>query len=635
MNFAVIIGVAGALAGVLLASFSLGLSRSPAWPEGRPFALVAATAAGYCAFDLGLVLDFSPVLVSRSVQIALVFGVAHGVAWLLYFPAAERRPIRRAERWLAVLGGVIALSGLVPGLLLTREIVAFRIDWIGVTYHTPQPTAMGLAVYGYFCAALAIVAAEAWRQRHAGWSSRFPMLGVALLGLLALNDTLSSARIIAMPLLLDAGAVGVVVVTGWLHQRRFTADAVLLEQQVVTRSRELLEAQAALARSERMAGLGRLAAGVAHEINNPLAVVQHSLERLQRHDARAGEWFQGSRAYIENGLAAGRRIVRIVGQLLDAGRATGIEPTRLQPFAVAPVVRRALQMTADVLPHVQVGARVDERLCARGDAGMVEQVLVNLITNAAHALESRTDGARLTIDAERVDRHAGPDEDSRVRISVSDNGSGVPAAVRGRLFEPFVSTKPVGKGSGLGLAVSLGLMRSQQGDLTLVRTSSAGTQMALDLAWSSLDATLEPRDVTTLAPPASPSDIRVLIIDDDEDVGAILMDAAAEYFRVELAATLDHAFALIGRGPAVDVVLCDLMMPDGGAEAWLRRCAVTHPQLVARTVFVTGGPTTPAAAALVDRHRDRVLYKPCSMADMRAMVLRMVESPAAALGIND
>jgi signal transduction histidine kinase len=495
---------------------------------------------------------------------------------------------------------------------------------------------MGLAVYDYFCTALAIVAAEAWRQRSNGWGGPFPILGVALLSLLALNDTLSSARIIAMPLLLDAGAVGVVVVTGWLHHRRFAADIVLLEQQVVTRSRELLETQAALARSERMAGLGRLAAGVAHEINNPLSVLQHALERLQRHDALAGEWFPGSRAYIENGLTAGRRIVRIVGQLLDAGRATGIEPTRLQPFGVVPVVRRALAVTADVLSQVQVDVRVDERLSARGDAGMVEQVLINLISNAAHALEARTDGARLAIAAVRVDPPAGPDEGSRVRISVSDNASGVPPAVRASLFEPFVSTKPVGKGSGLGLAVSLGLMRSQQGDLTLVRTSLAGTEMALDLAWSPVDATTELQTAgVTLTPPAFPSDIRVLIIDDEEEVGAILMDAAAEYFRVELAATLDHAFALIGRGPVADVVLCDLMMPDGGAEAWLQRCAVTHPHLVDRTILVTGGPTTPAATALVDAHRDRVLYKPCSMADLRAMVLRVVESRAASVEIRE
>ena len=103
-----------------------------------------------------------------------------------------------------------------------------------------------------------------------------------LSGLLAVNDSLASARLIGTPLLLDGGAVLVVIVTGLLQQRRFAADARRLEQEVVDRSRDLLEAQAALARSERMAGLGRLAAGVAHEINNPAAVIQHNLELLKR-----------------------------------------------------------------------------------------------------------------------------------------------------------------------------------------------------------------------------------------------------------------------------------------------------------------------------------------------------------------
>jgi nitrogen-specific signal transduction histidine kinase/CheY-like chemotaxis protein len=386
-----------------------------------------------------------------------------------------------------------------------------------------------------------------------------------------------------------------------------------LQQEVEARTRELLDAQDALARSERLAGLGRLAAGVAHEINNPIAVVQHNLEKLRDGDSRGLALPAGTYRHVEGALSATYRIVRVVRQLLDAGRAVGPDNRRLEAFRIAPGVRRAISMTALGAAGVSVTTDISEQLTARGDADLCAQVIENLLITCAHALEMRSRGRVIHIRADRLDQ--------RVRIFVADNGPGIPEEIRPRLFEPFVSTKAVGKGSGLGLAVSHGLMRAQEGELMLVQSSGAGTEMGLELPWCAADELTAP--VAPAPVSIERSSLTLLIVDDDDDMREMLHDATQDFFEVETAATIDEAFKRIHQLAKVDVVLCDLMMPDGGADEWLEQCATAHPLLVDRTIIITGGPTTPEAAALTDARRDRVLYEPFALADMREMVMRL------------
>lgn len=120
----------------------------------------------------------------------------------------------------------------------------------------------------------------------------------------------------------------------------------------------------------------------------------------------------------------------------------------------------------------------------------------------------------------------------------------------------------------------------------------------------------------TLAQPARTS--RLLIIDDDDDVRAVLQEAAVAHgFEASVAASVADAVAHVEAGHAVDLVLCDLMMPDGGAETWIAWCRQQRPALVDRTIVITGGPTSAAALALADENPNRLLYKPFSMADLR------------------
>lgn len=619
VNLAAFIGITGAAIGALLAAFSLGMARSPFWTERRHFALVAATAAGYCLFDVALVLDLPAEVVAASVQIALAFGVAHGMAWIRYLAAADQRPLRPAERRLVLVGVLIALAGFVPGLLVTRDLYVHQVEWLGITYRTPQPTLAGLACYVYLCAALVFVAAGVRRRWRDGWHARLPAAGVLTLAALAVNDTLSSAGLIATPLLLDLGAISIVVVVAVMHERRFAANVHRLERasselkrEVSSRTKALLDAQSALAANERLVGLGRLTAGVAHEINNPIAVVRHSLERIRDLSEPAPPEVT---RHVENGLAATERVVRIVRRLLDAGRIGHSDAARAEPFLVAPVIDAAVEMVGRHLAGIDLLIEVDEGLTALGDAGFVSQVIENLLVNAAHAFELRPGKARIRVAARRLDQ--------TVRITVADNGPGVPEEVRARLFEPFVTTKVIGRGSGLGLAVSKGLMRSQHGDLTLVATSEAGTEMAVVLPWTALEP---PALASAEAGGDVAAGLTVLIVDDEADVREMLADACSVLFDALAVGSIAEGMASIEQGRMPDVVLCDLMMPDGGAYDWLVECRARYPELAERTIIITGGPATPQDEMLVAAHADRVLFKPFTMVQMQAVVRRIAGS---------
>ncbi|HXT68275.1 MAG TPA: hybrid sensor histidine kinase/response regulator [Vicinamibacterales bacterium] len=615
LNLAAIVGITGATLALLVAAFSLGMARSPFWAERRQFALVAATAAGYCAFDVALVLNLSPGVIAAAVQVALAFGIAQCVAWIRYLAAADGRPLRKAEQRMVAVGVVIALAGFIPGLLLTRDLFVVRVDWLGVTYRTPQPTLVGLACYGYLAAALIVIGAGAARRWSESWQARLPILGVVTLGLLAANDTLTSAGLIRMPLLLDIGSVSIIAIVGVMHERRFAANVHSLERasaklkrEVEERAQALLDAQAALAASERLAGLGRLTASVAHEINNPISVVQHSLERIRSSSLTLPGVPEELPRSIDSGLAATDRIVRIVRRLLDAGRVSSADTVHAEPFLVAPVVRAAVVMVGRHLKGVQVSIQTDECVTALGDAGLLSQALENLLVNAAQALDGRRD-SRIRVRVEHLQTH--------VRISVTDNGPGIPKAVRGRLFEPFVTTKAIGKGSGLGLAVSKGLMRSQHGDLALASTSGLGTEMYLQLPWTDR----EPAAKKTPPPPVASAVRRtMLIIEDEVDVRDMLQDMCNLNFDVIAVASVADGLAAMDRGYRPDVVLCDLTMPGGGANDWLGHWQNADVAVAARTVIITGGPMTPEDDALVVANADRVLYKPFTMARLQAVV---------------
>jgi signal transduction histidine kinase len=240
-----------------------------------------------------------------------------------------------------------------------------------------------------------------------------------------------------------------------------------------TRACELLRAE--LLQAGKMASLGQLISGVAHEINNPLTAVLGYGELIATEARSAGQPSVASDA--EKLIASAERAARIARQLLAFSRKRAAERRALD---LNDVVRAAAELQATEMRHaaVEVTLALDPALpCVIGDPGQLEQVLLNLMTNARHAVASVGRGGRVTI---RTMAGARPDG-AVARLEVEDDGPGVPPADRERIFQAFFTTKPEGKGTGLGLALCRDVVQAHGGRISVEAAAGGGARFVIEL----------------------------------------------------------------------------------------------------------------------------------------------------------
>ncbi len=226
------------------------------------------------------------------------------------------------------------------------------------------------------------------------------------------------------------------------------------------------KAEAMLRQAQKMEAVGQLTGGLAHDFNNLLGVVIGNLDRAQRIGQDAPE---GARA-IENALAGAERAAKLTNQLLAFARQ---QPLVRQPHDVNAIVSSVADMLDEIVgSHIAVNVRLEPDLPAPVvDRNQLENVLVNLVINARDAMES---GGELTIATRRHDP-------GMVKVSVTDTGSGMDAATLERAAEPFFTTKPVGKGSGLGLSQVFGTIQQLGGQVEIESEQRVGTTVRLFL----------------------------------------------------------------------------------------------------------------------------------------------------------
>jgi two-component system, cell cycle sensor histidine kinase and response regulator CckA len=357
----------------------------------------------------------------------------------------------------------------------------------------------------------------------------------------------------------------------------------------VTEQRQL---QQQLELSDRLASLGTMAAGVAHEVNNPLAVIvgnasqAHSELSALKQRALSGaasaaeleELFDEMEQAYGEIQAASQRIERIVSDLRmfsrpsneASGEADVARALDWARRATTPALNGRAQLVLDVV-EVDLLAAVDEL--------RLGQVLVNLVTNAAQAMPSEALAGQCRVEV-RAYSH-----DERIIIEVRDNGAGVPEAIRERIFEPFFTTKPRGVGTGLGLSICHGIIKRANGELLLECPESGGSIFRIVLP--AAPPRLTP---STLPPDRSPitTRARVLIIDDEPAMLRVL----ARMTRVHattIAPSAQAALDLLADGERFDVVLCDLAMAQLTGIDFYERLLVDHPDLARRVIFVSGG----------------------------------------------
>jgi len=374
----------------------------------------------------------------------------------------------------------------------------------------------------------------------------------------------------------------------------------------------------ALHQSEKLAALGSMLAGVAHELNNPLSIVLGQATMLREAAEGAGS-DPAIRARAEKIEAAAERCARVVRSFLTIARQRKAET---RAVALAPLLDSSIDLMLYGLRSsgVTVTREYDDSLPEiLADPDQVQQIVVNLLVNAAQALEE-TEGRR----GIRVSvRAAG---DGKLGVVVADSGRGVPKEIAKRIFEPFFTTKPQGSGTGIGLSVSRGLAEAQGGTLALLTSPKGGAafELSLPLATGVTDA--KPGKRVDRANGPVPGSVakrngrqpRAIVIDDEPEIAVLLAEALRKAgYACDVATGGREGQAMIAANPgSYDALICDLRMPDVDGPKLFRWISTHHPALAKRTLFVTGDALGPTAGRFLAESRRPVLEKPFAPTDV-------------------
>jgi PAS domain S-box-containing protein len=363
-----------------------------------------------------------------------------------------------------------------------------------------------------------------------------------------------------------------------------------------------LEAQVQL--SQQLLSMNSLAAGVAHEINNPLTYVLGNLQimtqlmddlvaRAALPPVPAAEL----RRCLDETLTGTERVRGIVGDLRRLARPSGPE---LVAVDLRTALESALRLAGNELRHrARVARRWGEAPQVLGSELRLVQVFVNLLLNAAQAIDEGRAGAN------EVGVSLGRDARGWAVVEIADTGAGMTEEIQARIFEPFFTTRP-GCGIGLGLSISRSIVTELGGEIEVSSTPGKGSSFRVLLPPSSP----LPPAADAVAPRRAGRRLRVLIVDDEAAVGRTLARLVADEHQVEAVTTIAEAIARIDSGQGYDVVLCDLMMPEGTGMDLHGRLVDVHPTLARHMLFMTGGVFTPAAEQFLAQPDIQVIEKP-------------------------
>jgi two-component system NtrC family sensor kinase len=389
--------------------------------------------------------------------------------------------------------------------------------------------------------------------------------------------------------------------------------------------------QSKLLQTEKLAELGQMVTGIAHELSNPLtSILGYAQRLLLRRDSLGGS-HEARQIFQE-----AERASAILRQLLLSARDSRPERRRI---ALNQVVSRTLELQrfSSAAENIRVELDLDPVLpFIHGDPGQLQQVLMNLMGNSRHALEGRGKGGTIRLKTRRI-------ADKRVLLEVSDDGPGIPQAIQARIFDPFFTTKPAGVGTGLGLAIVLGIVREHGGKLHLTSKPgqdtvfsiefpvAAGVEMPLPTIGDTTTTTSRahfqalpaPESLETVhdgATLAAWAGTRVLVLEDEPTVARLIADVLEdEGLRVDV--LLDAREAL-DRAERVtyDLVICDMKMPELDGEHFYMALARANNPLHRHFLFVTGDVLAARTRDFLERYNLPHVAKPFRVEELTAKI---------------
>lgn len=367
---------------------------------------------------------------------------------------------------------------------------------------------------------------------------------------------------------------------------------------------EMARQRERLHQTEKLSAMGSLLAGVAHELNNPLAILVAQSTLMVETTADLNQRRRAERIH-----AAAERAGRIVKSFLAMARQ---KPEKRETVAVNPLIGATVDMLAYGLRSHGVG--VETRLdpanpTVLADADFLGQVMANLIVNAQHALAERPEPRRIVLMT-----RAEPDA---VVIAVDDNGPGVPAHLREKIFEPYFTTKPTGVGTGIGLSISKSVIEAHGGTITLGTSEEGGARFTIRLPVKAREA-----DRSPAAEDESDGRYRVLVVDDETDMRESLAEML-ELLGHQVLPTLGAKEAIdSGVALMADLVFVDLRMPGIDGLRFRDAAVARNPHLDGRVVIMTGDAVE--GPGMIGRHpeaaRIPIMEKPFTLADVRRVL---------------
>jgi signal transduction histidine kinase/ActR/RegA family two-component response regulator len=376
--------------------------------------------------------------------------------------------------------------------------------------------------------------------------------------------------------------------------------------------------QAQLVQSEKLSAVGEFVAGVAHELNNPLAAVMGFAELLKGTNAD-----EKQKRHLDLIYKSSQRCQKIVQSLLSFARRH--QPER-KPVAVNKLIEDVLEIVAYQLrsSNVEVACRPAPNLpLVLADGHQVQQVLLNLINNARQAIEAHQAGGQIIITTQA--------RDGVLRISIQDNGPGIAPENLSRIFDPFFTTKEVGKGTGLGLSLCYGLIKEHGGNINVTSQPGAGATFTIELpATAGTSETDKPAAAhEPIVNPTEGAGKKILLVDDEDILLEMVRDDLLRHGYEIVCANNGEAALRELHEHKVDAICCDIKMPGlNGRQLydWIRS---TRPQFARRIVFMTGDVINESLQSFLEQENLQCLNKPFALRDLREAIQNIFrENPA-------
>jgi signal transduction histidine kinase/CheY-like chemotaxis protein len=386
--------------------------------------------------------------------------------------------------------------------------------------------------------------------------------------------------------------------------------------------------QSKLLQTEKMAALGQLVSGIAHELNNPLTAIIGYAQLLLGHGLKVDQLSEAKKVYQQ-----AERARRIVKNLLYFARENKPERSRVD---LNEIVQRTLALRSYELKieNILVESELDSNLPqTMADPYQLQQVVLNLVVNAEQALLEERGQGRVRIRTSHSARRPGPRTAGSILLEVSDDGPGIPPVISSRIFEPFFTTKPPGVGTGLGLSIVYGIVQQHGGEVTFENQHGAGVKFLVELPVVPVPAAdrAAARPYSADRPGAVPAG-RILVVEDEPTVAQLIVDVLREEgHHAESVLDSQDGLTLISRRQ-YDLVICDLRMPRLDGPAFYDALVRSGSPIRDKILFTTGDTLAPRTIEFLEPNGFPYLAKPFLVEELKLAVNRLLaagRTPAA------